>query len=45
MADSKENYEAADTTETTKATPPTYAEDGPVNNDDLGALPGDRPPG
>lgn len=42
MADTKETYEAADTT---KAASPAYAEDVPVDNDGLGALPADRPDG
>lgn len=42
MADTKETYEAADTT---KAPSPAYAEDVTVDNDGLGALPADRPDG
>ena len=43
MADSKETYEAADAK--VADTTPTYEEHTVVDNDGLGALPGDRPSG
>lgn len=42
MADSKETYESAAVADTAK---PTYAEEVAIDNDGLGALPGDRPEG